>query len=192
MLIKRAVLDRIVAGEIDVIFRRWKKPTVKAGGTLRTSVGLLAIDSVDIVPLSTVTAAEAKRAGFPTKAALRDELMSRPTGDIYRIRVRLGGEDPRIALRNTRELSASDIEELTTRLARLDKASKRGPWTIDVLRLIESHPQVRAQDLAESIGIEKDVLKNDVRKLKALGLTISFSPGYELSPRALAYLATLD
>ncbi len=77
-------------------------------------------------------------------------------------------------------------------MARLDKASKRGPWTIDVLRLIESHPQVRAQDLAESIGIEKDVLKNDVRKLKALGLTISFSPGYELSPRALAYLATLD
>ena len=30
--------------------------------------------------------------------------------------------------------------------------------------------------------------KADVRKLKALGLTISFSPGYRLSPRGEAYL----
>lgn len=54
--------------------------------------------------------------------------------------------------------------------------------------LLTDNPHVRAQDLAESLGLEKTVFKNDVRKLKALGLTISHSPGYELSPRGRAYL----
>ena len=34
--------------------------------------------------------------------------------------------------------------------------------------------------------------QNDVRKLKELGLTISFSPGYELSPRGKALLEALE
>jgi len=38
------------------------------------------------------------------------------------------------------------------------------------------------------VGLEKEVFKNDVRKLKRIGLTISHSPGYELSPRGKAYL----
>jgi biotin operon repressor len=51
---------------------------------------------------------------------------------------------------------------------------------------------VRAQDLAEGLGLEKQAFKNDVRKLKGLGLTISHSPGYELSPRGMALLRRLD
>ena len=50
------------------------------------------------------------------------------------------------------------------------------------MRLIADHPHVRAPDLAASVGRETAPFKNDVRKLKALGLTISHSPGYELSP----------
>jgi hypothetical protein len=42
------------------------------------------------------------------------------------------------------------------------------------------------------VGIDKPTFKNDVRKLKTLGLTISHSPGYELSPRGRAVLAHLD
>jgi hypothetical protein len=52
-----------------------------------------------------------------------------------------------------------------------------------VLHLIADRPHVRAPDLAASVGRETAAFKNDVRKLKALGLTISHSPGYELSPR---------
>ena len=51
------------------------------------------------------------------------------------------------------------------------------------MRLIADRPHVRAPDLAASVGRETAPFKNDVRKLKALGLTISHSPGYELSPR---------
>ena len=81
MLIKQAVLDRIVSGEVDLIFRRWKKPTVVAGGTLRTSVGMLEIVAVDRVVKSRMTAAEATRAGYDTKVALLRDLDRRDAGD---------------------------------------------------------------------------------------------------------------
>ena len=35
MLLRAAVLERIVRGEISLVFRRWRRPTVRAGGTLR-------------------------------------------------------------------------------------------------------------------------------------------------------------
>ena len=50
---------------------------------------------------------------------------------------------------------------------------------------------VRAPDLAESVGWETKPFKEHVRKLKSLGLTVSHSPGYELSPRGRALLDRL-
>jgi hypothetical protein len=38
MLIRMALLERIKRGEVGLAFRRWRKPTVKAGGRLRTSL----------------------------------------------------------------------------------------------------------------------------------------------------------
>lgn len=189
MLIKRAVLDRIEAGKTEVIFRKWRKPTVKPGGQLRTQIGMLDILSVEQVPKSRITVAEALRAGFSSKAALVRALDRRLEGDVYRIELRYGGQDPRIALRANDALSAADLAELRDRLARLDAASKRGPWTTTFLQLLHDHPRVRALDLASGLGLDKPTFKNDVRKLKALGLTISYSPGYELSPRGKTYLA---
>ena len=61
-----------------------------------------------------------------------------------------------------------------------------------MLGLLAANPRVRAQDLADSVGRDKASFKTDVRKLKALGLTISHSPGYELSPRGRALLDALD
>jgi len=191
VLIKRAVLDQIEAGDLDLIFRKWRKPTVKEGGQLRTAVGMLNIVAVDKTAKSTITAADDNRAGFVSKTALLTELDSRDEGDIYRITVKHGGVDPRIALRENANLSADDIAELQARLARLDKVSKRGPWTTTFLKLLDANPHVRAPDLAEGLGLDKPTFKNDVRKLKGLGLTISFSPGYELSPRGKAYLDSL-
>ena len=67
-----------------------------------------------------------------------------------------------------------------------------GSWTRQTMRLIADRPHVRAPDLAASVGRDTAPFKNDVRKLKALGLTISHSPGYELSPRGHALLRRLD
>ena len=47
---------------------------------------------------------------------------------------------------------------------------------------------MRAADLAASFGRETQPFKLDVRKLKALGLTLSLEVGYRLSPRGEAYL----
>lgn len=192
MLLKRTVLDRIFAGEIDVVFRRWKRPTVKTGGTLRTSVGMLDIVVVEAIDAAAITDTDARRAGFVNAAEVRAELDSRSDGTPYRIEVQPGGLDPRDELRRRDDLDVADLAEVRTRLERLDRVSKRGRWTHTTLRLLADNPNVRAQDLAEGVGIDKPTFKNDVRKLKTLGLTISHSPGYELSPRGRAVLAHLD
>jgi hypothetical protein len=64
MLLKKQVLDGIADGRITVAFRRWKRPTVKTGGSLRTTVGLLAIEFVEVVDEERITKQDAKRAGF--------------------------------------------------------------------------------------------------------------------------------
>ena len=64
MLLKQETLRGIVEGRITLAFRRWKRPTVKAGGTLLTSVGQLAIERVDAVALHDLTESDAVAAGF--------------------------------------------------------------------------------------------------------------------------------
>jgi len=190
VLIKRAVLDGIVDGRIDVAFRRWRRPTVKRGGTLRTVVGELAV--VDLQPIAEgrITARDAARAGYASRAALLRDLASyRDDGTLYRIELRLAGPDPRVALRARADLDDDDVAELARRLARFDAASRHGAWTTETLRLIEAHPATLAADIAASVGRERAPFKADVRKLKELGLTESLDVGYRLSPRGEAYLA---
>jgi hypothetical protein len=190
VLIRRAVLDGIVAGNIDLAFRRWRRPTVKAGGKLRTAVGELAVARVDTIAVKQITASDATRAGYASRAdLLRDLARFRDDGQLYRIELRLAGPDPRVALRERDSLSDGDVAELTRRLARHDAASKHGPWTMEALHLIAERPATLAADLAASVGREKAPFKTDVRKLKELGLTESLEVGYRLSPRGRAFLA---
>ena len=188
MLIKRAVLDGIVEGRIDLAFRRQKRPTVKTGGSLRTVVGQLAIGRVDAVTERQITADDARRAGYPSRAELLRELARKDEGRIYRVELSLGGPDPRAVLRERAELSDDDIADLDRRLARLDRASTHGPWTLETLRLIDAHPATLSTDIAAMVGRERMPFKTDVRKLKELGLTESLEVGYRLSPRGRAYL----
>lgn len=189
VLIKRATLDGIVRGDIDLQFRRWRKPTVKSGGKLRTAVGELAVGRVDVVTKKQITAGDAVRAGYASRAALLRELASfRDDGRLYRIEVRLSGPDPRVALREREGVSDEEIAELRFRLARYDRASTHGSWTMETLELIERCPATLAADIAASVGREKAPFKTDVRKLKELGLTESLEVGYRLSPRGRAFL----
>jgi hypothetical protein len=191
MLIPRATLDAIATGQVTVQFRRWRKPTVRAGGRLRTAVGELAIDSVEAVPKTRITAADARAAGFPSRKALLARLDRRSDGRIYRIGVRLAGPDPRVALRTEAKLTEAEVGELRARLDRFDRSAPGGPWTRATLRLIADRPAELAADLAASVGREKHPFKRDVRKLKELGLTESLPTGYRLSPRGRALLERL-
>lgn len=181
MLLKNEALDAIWAQRVDVVFRRWKRPTVKTGGTLRTRRGMLDIIEVTSIPQSAVTMDDVHRAGFPSKRALIASVSGRP-GALFRIHVRPGGVDPLVALRERTELEPAEWQTLESRLGGFDERSSNGPWTRQYLDLLAENPRIRAEDLAESIGLDKPTFKGNVRKLKQLGLTISHSPGYELSP----------
>ena len=129
MLIKRTVLDRILAGEVDTLFRKQKRPTVKAGGTLRTAIGVLHIDAVDPVDPALISAADAARAGAVDAAQVRAELARKPDGVVYRVRVRPGGTDPRLELRDRSDVTSRELDEIQSRLERFDRRSPRGAWT---------------------------------------------------------------
>ncbi|MDA1095413.1 MAG: hypothetical protein O3A25_19450 [Acidobacteria bacterium] len=190
MLMKMAVLHRIKTGEISVVFRRWRRPTVKAGGTLKTAVGLLNIQDVEDVTEPEITEPDVIRAGYDNKAGLLHDLGTRG-GRLSRVSVAYAGADPRLAPRETHALSAAELDGLVIRLRRLDTRSITGPWTARVLDVIERYPDVAARVLAEHLGCERDWLKPTVRKLKNLGLTISHDPGYILSPRGQTVLRHL-
>jgi len=95
MLIKREILEAIKRGEITLQFRRWSRPSVKPGGTLKTKVGLLKIGRIDEVSPDDVTAAEALRAGFRDVADFRRWLDTMKDGPLFhRIEIGYIGETP--------------------------------------------------------------------------------------------------
>lgn len=191
MLIPNAVLARIVAGEVDLAFRRWKKPGATPGARHRTAAGVIAIDSVDVVRLTDITAAEARRAGWPTRAALVEFLRRKTDGRIYRIGLHYAGPDERIQLRESTH--PGELADVIRRLRGMDARSTNGLWTQRYLELIAARPAELAENLAHSVGREKLPFKADIRRLKELGLTESLRVGYRLSPRGevvLRYLRT--
>jgi hypothetical protein len=193
MLIKHQVLEQIANGTVRLAFRRWRRPTVRTGGQLRTAVGILAIDVVEVVTLDQITDADAQQSGYASRVALMDDLGQTGTGQIYRIQLHVTGPDPRAVLRETTELSSAELEQVRQKLVQWDARSKQGPWTISILRLIQAYPETRSAELASLAHLETGTLKANVRKLKELGLTESIAKGgYRLSPRGQEVLERLD
>lgn len=189
MLFRQAILDGIVSGEITLAFRRWQRPTVKAGTALRTAVGMVRIAAVKPIEERDLTDTEAKAAGFADRAALLADLRSDGDRTLYRIVLDGIEPDPRLSLRGEAKLSESDWHDLTARFARWDKA-KPGYFP-SILSAIGAHPGKPAGELARAAGVEKLKFKQDVRRLKELGLTESLEVGYRLSPRGEAVLEKL-
>jgi hypothetical protein len=184
MLFKQAILDGIAAGIVTLAFRRWKRPTVKAGGRLRTAAGVVRIGAIEPCDPAGLTEADAAAAGFPSLAALR-EMLGPDNGDpVYRIVLDGLEPDERVAKRENAELSDAEWRDLR---ARFDRWEKTAPgYFPSILRVIGERPAVPAADLAATLGVEKPKFKQDVRKLKELGLTESLDVGYRLSPRGEA------
>ena len=93
MLIKLDVLEAIRRGEITLQFRRWTRSSVKAGGTLKTKVGLLRIGRIDEMNPADVTLADARKAGFRDIADFQRWLGTMKQGPLFhRIEVSYIGE----------------------------------------------------------------------------------------------------
>jgi hypothetical protein len=173
-------------GTITVTFRHWKRRQATPGGRYRTPAGVLEVDAVAIVDRAAITDDDARRAGHADRDALVAYLDRHPEGDLYRVDFHHVGEDPRVALRQDAEPTDEAWSAIVARLRRLDRASRRGPWTEQTLAAIAARPAVRAGDLADSLGRDRASFKLDVRKLKEMGLTESLDVGYRLSPRGEA------
>lgn len=179
-------------GSITVAIRRWKRPTVKAGGNLRSPGGYLAIDAVDAIEEGDITDEDVAASGYASLDDLVADLGEpEPDRTLYRIRFHRAGEDPRTELRNRAEVTDDERSDLLRRLERLDGAADR-PWTTSVLRAIAADPGRSSRHLAEDLDIERLDLKARIRKLKALGLTESLEVGYRLSPRGRTVLDLLE
>jgi hypothetical protein len=191
MLFKARFHAGIVNGAITRTFRRWKRLQVVPGNRYRQPFGEVEVVSAAKVDERSITARDAKLAGYESRDDVLSELAKYREGTLYRIDFRFAGADRRIALREKDDLSEVDMDALLKRLTRLDNASSHGPWTRQALELIDRKPAVVSTVLAAEMGLERPVFKLDIRKLKESGLTESLEVGYRLSPRGKRLLAHL-
>jgi hypothetical protein len=189
---RREDRDRVARGEITVSFRLWKTPKVKVGKLYPTGFGTIQVDDVQVIPAALVTRKDVRPSGCPSIAAIWElagdhtNTEVRPDTLLHRVQFRFLGDVPPDSARAPVE----DLRQLAARLEKMDRLASRGPWTQDVLRLIHAAPHVPARVLAADLGWETLDFKAHVRRLKALGLTISHEIGYELSDVGRRYLAT--
>jgi hypothetical protein len=79
----------VASGEITVSFRLWKRPQVKVGNTYPVEGVRIEIDSIELVPFSSVSHADVRRSGEPDRETLRNRAAhAGPIADdtlVYRI-----------------------------------------------------------------------------------------------------------
>jgi hypothetical protein len=62
----------VASGEITVSFRLWKRPQVRVGKRYAVEGVEIEIDAIELLPFSSITRADVRRAGEPDKESLRD------------------------------------------------------------------------------------------------------------------------
>jgi hypothetical protein len=67
----RDLRERVASGAITLTIRLWSRPQVKVGGRYQVLGRTLEVDDVDLVPFSSITAADMKRAGETDREAMR-------------------------------------------------------------------------------------------------------------------------
>ncbi len=191
---RREDRERVATGEITVTFRLWKSAKVKAGKRYRTGLGTIEVEDVQVMAAALISKRDVPLTGCRDIGAIRDlagEHMQTPVGPetlLYRGQFRFLGD---VAPSSAPPIVA-DLDALTRRLAKMDRLSSRGPWTLAVLRLIEGGPRIPARILAAEMGWETPDFKAHVRRLKILGLTLSHEIGYELSELGRRYMASVS
>ncbi|MYE06745.1 MAG: hypothetical protein F4Y04_05920 [Chloroflexi bacterium] len=192
--------DAIASGALTITFRRWRSPQARVGGRYRVGGLVIEVTAVERIEPAEISQFDARAAGHDSaEAALEAILRNQRKGadgnaPLYRVEFRSLGEqpDPRSTLAADAELEPDELATLTERLGKMDARSRHGPWTRAALEAISVAPGRRAAELAAAQGRETQKFKTDVRKLKALGLTISLEVGYELSPRGRVVLDTIQ
>ena len=61
----------VIAGDITVSFRLWRRAQVKAGGCYAVGPAQIEVESVELVPFSAITPADVRRSGEADRETLR-------------------------------------------------------------------------------------------------------------------------
>ena len=71
MEFSRELRNDVLAGDITLSVRLWKRARVKPGGRYRVGLGEIEVDAIELVPFAAITAQDVRRAGEPDRQALR-------------------------------------------------------------------------------------------------------------------------
>jgi hypothetical protein len=67
----RELRNDVLAGDITVSVRLWRRARVKEGGRYLVGLGAIEVDAVELIPFSAITGDDVRRAGEPDRETLR-------------------------------------------------------------------------------------------------------------------------
>jgi hypothetical protein len=67
----RELRNDVLAGDITLSVRLWKRARVKEGGRYRVGLGEIEVDAIELVPFAAITEKDIRRAGELNREALR-------------------------------------------------------------------------------------------------------------------------
>ena len=71
MQFSKELRDDVLSGRITVSFRLWQRPQVRPGGRYRVGHGQIEVDSVELLPFSSIGEADLRRSGEEDLESLR-------------------------------------------------------------------------------------------------------------------------
>ena len=71
MQFSRELRNDVLAGDLTLSVRLWKRPQVRQGGRYRVGLGQIEVDAIELLPFSAITASDVRRAGEPDRETLR-------------------------------------------------------------------------------------------------------------------------
>ena len=63
--------DSVASGRITVSYRLWSRPKVREGGRYAVGDACIEVDSIELLPFSSITAADVRRSGEKNRETLR-------------------------------------------------------------------------------------------------------------------------
>jgi hypothetical protein len=67
----RQLRSDVLAGDITLSVRLWKRPRVKQGDRYPVGLGEIEIDGIELLPFAAITEEDVRRAGEPDRETLR-------------------------------------------------------------------------------------------------------------------------
>ena len=119
MLFRQHILEGIAEGRVTLAFRRWRRAPPADGSTLRSPIGVIALERVTVVDEGDITPEDVRRTGMSV-GELRASIDG--VGTLIRIELRLAGDRlARAGAAGRRRCSAVQAPRAATEGARPDR-----------------------------------------------------------------------